>query len=237
MIAAAAARSRPGLPRPAGRRPWCAARSRTPARPADARSPRPAPAAGQRPAAAPRRSPAGPPDQPRTWHTPPAHAALPGPAGPPALTSCPYARPARPACGRSSSAATVSGAAASPAPRWTAASRNSAATGPDAPPARRSAPGLAPAPPAPPQAPGATTPPVPRAPHPAAGHDQRAHRDTTARQARTQARDQQPVHGSALSWPGRMADLTSYICATMLKSAWKARKTPYDDSILAPKRS
>ena len=104
------------------------------------------------------------------------HAALPGPAGPPALTSRPHAPPARPACGRSSSAATASGAAPSPAPRWTAASRNSAATGPDAPPAQRSAP--APAPPAPPQAPGATTPPVPRAPHPA-GLDQQAHQDTT----------------------------------------------------------
>jgi Hsp70 protein len=60
----------------------------------------------------------------RTARTSPAHARPPGRAGPPGLTSCPHALPARPACVRSSSAATGPGAVAFPALRSTAAGRS-----------------------------------------------------------------------------------------------------------------
>ena len=64
--------------------------------------------------------------RPRSCRSSPARGGSPGPAGPPAPASSPYARPARRACGRSSSAATAASAPAWPAPHPTAASRSSA---------------------------------------------------------------------------------------------------------------
>jgi hypothetical protein len=89
----------------------------------------------------------------------------------------PLCAPCPPACARSSSAATA--AQAWPALRSMAAWRSSAASAPAGPPAQRSAPAPAPARRVPAQAPRAATPPAPRAPHTAAGLDQRARQDTT----------------------------------------------------------
>ena len=87
-----------------------------------------------------------------------------------------------------------------------------AARRPAGPPARRPAPLPAPAPAVPPQAPGAARPLAPRAPH-TAGLDQRARRDTTTRQARAQARDQEPAARCQLPavTAGPNADLTNFL--------------------------
>jgi hypothetical protein len=123
------------------------------------------------------------PGRPRSARSGQAHAAPPGPASLPAPASRPHARPARRAGDRPSSEATA--AAASAAPRWTAAWRNYAASASAVPRAQRSAPAPLPARPAPLPVPRAARPPARPAPHRRNQRHHQAHPDVTTTRDRS----------------------------------------------------